>query len=591
MRTGTVRSAVIQLAVGLLAAPTLGAQTATELTEWPAVSEKIDQIVAEVDKPQTPGGVIAVIYRGEVVHLKGYGAANRELRVPWTPDTRYRIASITKSFVAYTLLLLEQRGQLRLTDPLQKFLPDFPAFDHQVTIHHLMTMTSGLWQDEQLLPLTDLRGRVSLDEMYALSRRQNRLNTTPGSTANYVDANYRLLARIIRVVTGKSFPEALEELVFEPLGMSSTLADPDFSRVFDRQATTYVENGEGSARVLSVPFPTSGDGSIITTMRDMTKWLRHLHTGGAAIFRRMIAPVEVTDGLPAPYRRGIYMIFHPSGRIGWGHAGATGTSYVIWPDHQLAVAHFSNNPEVPATQFSELVMDAVLEVKTDIASQTGSRDVPRFQRLTPRDVELLSGTFVEPESGYVIVSEPWEQDQSLFHYFLGSFVLLTRVAEGHYRSWQVYSEARIEVTTADCQGCDQPDLLVRHADWPAPKQFLRTGDLHTGSPSPAPRLADYTGHYYSKPLGVHYTVEQRDGELVLRIGTGVQAAQTFQLQPLGSDCFIARPPAAQSVNFFDFGFLSLRFSRGQKGTVDEMQVSINKVRDLTFERVQRIVDS
>ncbi len=577
-----------------------GAQDRPEITRWPEVSAKIDQIYAEHDSRHTPGGVIAVLYRGEVVHLEGYGAANREFGVRWTPDTRYRIASITKSFVAYALLRLEQQGKLRLDEPLQKYLTDFPTFEHPLTLDHLLTMRSGLWQDEHLLGLTGLRGQVTIDEMYALSRRQDRLNYAPGSSASYVDTNFRLLARVIAMVTGQSFPEAMQKLVFEPLGMGSTLADPDMSRVFSDQATTYSEEGSAaSARALRIPFGVSGDGAVLTTMRDMTLWLKSLRGGpGRALFERMIAPVEVTDGLglAVGYRRGIYEIEWPTpsgGRIGWGHSGATGTSYIVWPDHDLAVAHFSNNSQIPTQRFNQLVTNAVLELRPEIAA--APRDVPQFAWPSARDVELYSGTFVEPQKGYVIVSEPW--DKTVFHYFLGAAVMPTRVADGHYVPWPRYSESRIAAKTAACGGCSRPDLLVQHADWPAPRRFVR---VREDEGPPSLRAADYTGHYYSRVLGVHYTIaaqEARSGdaaqeapgdeELVLRIGPGIQAAQKLTLKPLLTDVFWAPTAESQVIDFLDYGFLSIRFERDSEGAVDRMYVSIDKVRDLLFERVRR----
>ncbi len=80
----------------IFGAVSAGAQASGEITRWPEVSAKIDQIYAEYDSRNTPGGVVAVLHRGEVVHLKGYGVANRELGIPWPPDTRYRVHEETE---------------------------------------------------------------------------------------------------------------------------------------------------------------------------------------------------------------------------------------------------------------------------------------------------------------------------------------------------------------------------------------------------------------------------------------------------------------------------------------------------------------
>ena len=218
---------------------------ASEVAKWPRLSEKIDQLYAQVDRSHTPGGVAAVIYRGELIHLKGYGAANRELDVPWTSDTRYRIASVTKSFVAHAVLLLENRGRLRLEDPLHRHLPDFPVFDTPVRLRHLLSMTSGLWQDESLLAQVSAGGPATLDEMYSMSKLQRRLNYAPGSAASYVDTNFRLLARVIAAVTGQPFARAMHELIFEPLGMTSTAFEVS-DDMAPRLASVYARGPDGA---------------------------------------------------------------------------------------------------------------------------------------------------------------------------------------------------------------------------------------------------------------------------------------------------------------------------------------------------------
>lgn len=557
------------------------------ITQSPELSRRIDALYARYDKPHTPGGVAAVIYRGEVLHLKGYGSANREFDVRWTPDTRYRIASITKSFVAHALLLLEERGSLTLGDPIQTYLPDFPTFDSPLTVHDLVTMTSGLWQDETLLSLAGLRGRVTLDDMYTLSKRQTHLNYQPGSAATYIDTNFRLLARIIARVSGTSFWQALDDLIFDPLGMDATLAAPDFQRSRKGQAPTYVaDHGDVPPLVLGLPIPSSGDGSIITTMRDMVKWLKHLHASYQedwSVFQRMTEPFVLGDGTPAYYRRGIRARVH-RGLIGWGHGGFTGTYYVFWPDIDLIVANFTNYlGEISAANMSLRITDAFLEVEPSVGPVTGRQSTaeatPRTTPLSAQDTDMLSGTFVEPERGYVLRSR--RRGDRLVHNFLGRVTRLERESAGHYRSPAFLWQLRLEVRLADCAGCDQPDLLVGNADWPEARRFVRV------APSDASgfRAEEYVGHYYSQALGVHYTVERGNGDLTLRVGAGVQASQILHLQPLLRDVFAARSRDPEFFDLFGLGVLSIKFARDPAGQVAGMRISTDRVRDLVFVRV------
>ena len=156
-------------AVSLFSHESIASSNAKTVVRWPDLTAAIDELYVDYDKPYHPGGVTAVLYKGEVLHLKAYGAANREFNVPWTPDTRYRIASWTKSIVANAMMILEDRRLLSLQDPVRKHLPDFPDYGVPLTLKHLLQMSSGLWLDEILVFLTGAGGTDTLDAMYALT--------------------------------------------------------------------------------------------------------------------------------------------------------------------------------------------------------------------------------------------------------------------------------------------------------------------------------------------------------------------------------------------------------------------------------------
>src|SRR5262249_32922339 len=201
----------------------------------------------------------------------------------------------------------------------------------------------------------------------------------------YTDTNYRLLARIIAAVAGSTFWDAMRTLVFQPLGMSASLADPSMAHFYDGQAPTYVGPASDSAPPLvDVPFQTSGDGSVITTMRDLVQWLQLLradHDQPSSLFQRMTAPFRLADSTAATYRRGIASLPH-RGLIGWAHGGFTGTFYVFWPEVDLIVAVFANQlGAVSSTELALAITDRVLESegrpRTGSVSDAASRVEPR----------------------------------------------------------------------------------------------------------------------------------------------------------------------------------------------------------------------
>src|SRR5215470_15954480 len=123
----------------LLLCARLRAQTlsAAEIT-------KIDQVFTDYPKPGSPGCSLAVYRNGAIAYAHGFGMASLELGVPITPQTVFDIGSTSKQFTAFSILLLQQQGKLSVDDDVRKFLPEIPAYGSRITLHHLMTHTSGM---------------------------------------------------------------------------------------------------------------------------------------------------------------------------------------------------------------------------------------------------------------------------------------------------------------------------------------------------------------------------------------------------------------------------------------------------------------
>ncbi len=548
-------------------------------------SNRVDSLFAPYDTTDSPGGVVAVLFRGELVHLRGYGAANREFGIPWASDTRYRIASITKGFVGHAALLLEEQGLLSLEDTVQQYLPDFPSFRSPLRIRHLLTMTSGLWQDEILLALAGVTGRATLNDMYALSRRQDGLNFAPGTSYIYVDTGFRLMARIIEVVTGKSWPNAMADLIFEPLGMASTLAAPDIAQVFDGQGTTYVRGPDPAVPLrFEFPFDTSGDGSIITTLDDLILWLQHLKTGfegGESLFDRLKEPATLAGmGEMSGYGLGIRGNHH-RGLQTWGHGGATGTRWTFYPALDLLLVFFTNYlGEISTTELVRDISDAFLESDLNPDSSILSADNPEREKrfleaatLPPEDAAILSDVFVESNIGYVLASEPGGG-----HSFNGAATFLEKIGECEYRSASFVHWVPIHVRAPDCDSRAEPNLLIDYGDWRRARRFVRASPRDVGTR----RARDYVGHYYSSQLGAQWSIERNGSTLKLRIGAGVEEGQRFVLEGLAWDVFKAiRGP---SLDYLAIPPMSLRFVRDRAGRVFRMQVSTARVHGLVFEK-------
>lgn len=558
------------------------------IAESAGLSASVDALFAGNDTPGSPGGIAALVHRGRIVHLNGYGSANREFQVPWTPDVGYRIASITKGFTAHATLLLADAGKLDLDDPVRLHLPDFPEFPAPPTIRHLITNTSGLWQDEWLLPMAGVTGHATLDEMYALVRRQDTLNYVPGTAHNYIDTNWRTMTRVIESVTGVSWQDALRELIFAPLGMDRTLAPPDVAQVYDGQGTTYLYAGEGVTSFrFEFPFQTSGDGSLLTTFDDFLRWPRHLREGfedGTSTFERLKGPTRLANGTDLSYGFGLGEERH-RGLRGWGHGGATGTHWAFYPEIDLIAAVFTNHlGRLSAGALQRQMVDAFLA--SDLASGYSVPGEIGPAPLSADQQELLAGTFVDPETGDYLRSIG--QPGALTHQFSGAPAPLLGLGDCTFQTVRSVHIPPLEVVVPDCASAPPAELHVHWSAWDSPRRFVRVlaDDAGAGSPHP---LADYLGAYYSNQLRVHWHVERaaatgRGTRLTLRIGAGVQTGQTFDLVPTTPDAFIAEPHRPPMLDLLSLPPLAVTFQRDAGGLVSTLHVSLDRVRGVRFTR-------
>src|SRR5689334_3674570 len=112
----------------------------------------VDALFRDFDRPDAPGVTVIVIKQGKALFAKGYGLADLEKKTPCTTNTNFRLASVTKQFTAMAVLILAEQGKLYLQDRLPKFFPEFPAYGETISLHHLLTHTSGLPGYEDHIP-------------------------------------------------------------------------------------------------------------------------------------------------------------------------------------------------------------------------------------------------------------------------------------------------------------------------------------------------------------------------------------------------------------------------------------------------------
>jgi D-alanyl-D-alanine carboxypeptidase len=324
-----------------------------------AWADKIDDHVrAEMARSRVPGLALAVIKDGKVVKLQGYGYADVERKIEVTPDTIFKIGSVSKPIIATGIMLLVQDGRLSLDDPVSKYLDGTPESWRDIKIRHFLTHTSGVVREGPAFnPFKVQPDADVIKSSYPLA-----LRFPTGSKWEYCNVGYFSLVEIIQRVTGRPWDEYFQTRLFGPLGMTSTFPT---STKNERRALGY--DGEGNINVAADWPAVRPSGAFLSTVTDLVKWEGMLAGGQpltAGSRDAMWTPVALSDGTTYPYGFG-WELGSRGGRRHIGHGGSLPgfrSSYARFPDDGLTVIVLTNADNVDRNAIVKGVADAVTAV-------------------------------------------------------------------------------------------------------------------------------------------------------------------------------------------------------------------------------------
>lgn len=233
--------------------------------------DRVDKLFWQYDQKH-PGATVMVIKDGKVLLERSYGLANLGTGEKVTPETNFRLASVTKQFTAAAVSILAKQGKLKISDPVSKYFPELAEIAPGVTLKHLLTHTSGLPEYDRLLPDND-KTQISDRDVLKLLLKQKPLTGKPGTRYAYNNTGYALLALVIEKVSKKSFADFLQQNIFAPLGMSSTLVYSKTAAIAHR---AYGYSGELDSFVdadQARDTAVLGDGGVYSSARDLAKWI------------------------------------------------------------------------------------------------------------------------------------------------------------------------------------------------------------------------------------------------------------------------------------------------------------------------------
>ncbi len=318
------------------------------------VVERMEQVVQSFVASDKFMGSVLVARGDDVLLSKGYGSANLEWDIPNTPDTKFRLGSVTKQFTAACVLLLEQRGQLSVDDLVSKHLPDTPETWNSITARHLLTHTAGLANFTGLPEYQEMQPFAMTVEEIVAKFRDLELEFDPGERMKYSNSGYLLLGHLIEVITGASYEEFLQDNIFTPLGMEDSGYDSN-SAIIARRASGYAPRPDGPVNAgfvhMSVPHAA---GALYSTTEDLLRWEQALYGGkllSAESLEKMTTPFlnNYGFGVTIQESKGRRRIWHGGGIQGFN------TALAYYPDTEVAVVVLGNlNGQAPAQIATQL---------------------------------------------------------------------------------------------------------------------------------------------------------------------------------------------------------------------------------------------
>jgi CubicO group peptidase (beta-lactamase class C family) len=283
MRSVGVGLIAVVLTLVLVAALPLTAWSSDAVFTGPEDDHRIDRINELMMRYEELGlfsGAVLAAEGGEVLYESAFGMANRELGVPNTADTRFRIASISKPFTTVLVLQMVEDGKLSLDDTLAELLPGYSGEGaDRITVEQLLTHTSGLVGENAVENLEDIeRHHWTKEELLELVTGYP-LASRPGKRYRYANFGYLLLAAILEEVSGHSYAELLQDGICEPAGLTSTGVDVTAELVDSRAAGYhyYSETGVVNAPFIEMSF-VYGYGQLLSTAHDLFLFERALRS-------------------------------------------------------------------------------------------------------------------------------------------------------------------------------------------------------------------------------------------------------------------------------------------------------------------------
>lgn len=530
-----------------------------------AITDKVDRLFTQWDKPDSPGCALAVIQNGEIIYKRGYGMANLEYDIPISPNSVFDIGSNSKQFTAMCIVLLARQNLLTLDDELQKHIPEIPQYSHLIALRHLIYHTSGLRDYPTMMDMSGMIDENSYltEEIITLIARQKSLNFQPGTEQEYCNTGYFLLGEIVKRVSGKSLRVFAEEQIFAPLGMKNTHFHDDFREIVKNRADAYEPREAGGFQTAMSWMDDVGSGLLYTTIEDLLLWDRNFYDNilggyGQNLIEEITIPGKLDNGEPISGafglqigdRGGLKTVIHGGSWMGYQ------SQFIRFPDAHFSVICLANLGTFNPTKLAFQVADIYLEDKyIEAISQPIPRSIVSID-LPLAKLEVKTGFYHNPETGSI-----WEleiKDEKLMARVAWMYFQLTPIDSTHFKSIDNEFDYDIEFP-------ENPSQMIVSVDSGNGFKVYTLEKIFT---SETDSLINYVGTYYAVELELSCNIYlEEDNKLFVKH----KGKSSFQLRSISQDLFLLEAD-------------KFKFKRNEEGQLIGFDRCSDRVRRMHFSK-------
>ncbi|HUS02185.1 MAG TPA: serine hydrolase domain-containing protein [Chitinophagaceae bacterium] len=489
----------------LLAVTKVSAQTLPD-----SITKRIDALFTKWNNTSSPGCAIGIVRNDSLIYAKGYGLANIEYQVPITPETIFHMASVSKQFSAYSIVLLARQGKLKLDDDIHKYLHWFPDLKQKITIRHLLNHTSGIRDQWQLLAIsgTRLDDVIMQEHIVKLLSKQQALNFKPGEQYSYSNSGFTMLAEIVRSVTGQTLRQFTDSAIFKPLGMNNTHFHDDYNEIVKNRAYSYGRKNSNEYFNSILSYSNAGATSLFTNVTDMAKWIMNLYNpkiGTQKDIEQLTQKGILNNGKEQSYALGI-VVDKYKGWKQYSHSGGDAgyrTYITAFPDLKMGFIVFSNLGNVNTVGQTYDIVD--LFIRDTAAKLSAAPAVIDSSKAILKDVvnaRKFAGDYLS-DAGVPFSFKL--NDQILYWERFGRSDLLLK---GGKDTFLVAQSLQVKFVF----GTKGKDTLVNQY-WPEGERLLIKYTLDNNQTQK--QLQAYTGTYYSPELDTKYKIVLKENKLLL----------------------------------------------------------------------------